>query len=192
MSAMTMKIRVMTIPWLLAVMTLPAMAVPGREDITSAEVASAIGAAGLQILPRQVTLLSDVYAKTNAPALKVESMAPWGVHRLRVRLDCARQQECLPFYVAVGLTQMQDARAVTQTSEPASPRTEHGTQTRTQPAMRTGTAAVLLLEGTHIRIQLEVTCLESGNVGQAIRVVDKGRHTYLAEICSDGFLRGRL
>ncbi|MGA8939015.1 MAG: hypothetical protein WB439_07615 [Acidobacteriaceae bacterium] len=182
----------MTIPWLLALMTLPATAMPGREDITSSEVASAIGAAGLRVLPMQVTLLSDVYAKTNVPTLKVESMEPWGIHRLRVRLDCARQQECLPFYVAVGLIRTQDVRTVTQTFEHASPRPERDTQARAQAVMRAGTAAVLLLEGTHIRIQLAVTCLEGGNVGQAIRVVDKGRHTYLAQICSDGFLRGKL
>lgn len=187
-----MKSRILAIPWLLTVMTLPAMAMPGREDITSAEVASAIDAAGLQVLPMQVTLLSNVYAKTKAPTLKVESMEPWGAHRMRVRLDCTREQECLPFYVAVGLTQTQDARVGNQSLEPISRLPERIVQQRTQATLHAGTPAVLLLEGTHIHIRLVVTCLEGGDVGQTIRVVDKGRHTYLAEICRDGFLRGKL
>jgi hypothetical protein len=38
-----------------------------------------------------------------------------------------------------------------------------------------------------------VICLENGFVGQTIRVAGKGRErTYMAEVCSDGLLRGTL
>ncbi len=189
---MTIKSRVLAISWLLTAILPQAMAMSGPGDITSAQVASAIDAAGVQVLPRQVTLLTEVVVRTGVPALQVKSMEPWGVHQMRVRLGCMQPQECLPFYVTVELTRMQESEAVASLLEPVRPVPVPVVPAKTQVALRVGVPAVLLLDGSHIHIRIFVTCLESGSVGQTIRVVDKERHTYMAEICSDGILRGTL
>jgi hypothetical protein len=185
--------RLMGITVLLAALTLPAKAVSGREAITAVQIAAAIRDAGLNVSAEQVTLLSDVLAKTSAPALRVESVGPWERNLARVRLGCFVSDECLPFVVTVH-------RA--QNDEPGGTFVPLGQQpSRRSPVdtpkgkviVRAGSPAVLLLDGGHVHIQLAVICLENGFVGQTIRVAGKGHEqTYMAEVCSDGLLRGTL
>lgn len=185
---MTAKIR-WAIICVLAGATLPTMGATPRLEITRAEVASAIGDAGLQVLPEQVILLSDVITKTGTPRLTVAAMEPWDAHRLRVRMNCGSVGDCLPFYVAVEFFGVHDLQR---------PQAEHdalrnvGADVKQRAVLRVGAPAVLLLEGARIHIRLAVSCLESGYVGQTIRVVDKERHTYLATVGIDGYLRGSL
>lgn len=187
-----MRFTVVMIPWLLAAMTLQVFASPKAEQITPAEVASAIAAAGLPVTRQQVMLLSDVVARSGPPTLKVESIEPWGTDRLRVRLSCVLPGECLPFYVSISLARTPQARAPRLVVGLFSSRPELRVQAKEQIVVRAGASALLLLEGPQIHIQLSVTCLESGSVGQTIRVVDSERHPYLAKVGSDGYLRGTL
>ena len=86
---------------LCAAMALPAVAAPSPNVITAELVADTLSAAGMKVSARQVTLLADVIASTSKPALRVESMERWGDHRMRVRLACDSNSECMPFLVAV-------------------------------------------------------------------------------------------
>jgi hypothetical protein len=148
-------------------MALPAIAAtPGHTTITAEQVAAAINGAGIKVSADQVVLLSDVVAKTSSPALKVESMERWGDRRMRVRMNCAKAEECLPFFVAVSWS---------------------------QAVVRAGSPAVLLIEGDHIHIQIQVVCLENGAPGQTIRASSKDhRQTYTAKVGEDAVLRGKL
>ncbi len=185
--------RLMGVMTLFAALVLPAKAASSREAITTAQIAAAIGDTGLKVSAEQVTLLTDVVAKTGSPALKVESVGPWEGNRARVRLDCVDSDECLPFVVTVRRTQTNNAQAEFVPVGLASSARPRANTPKSSIVVRAGSPAVLLLDGGHVHIQLAVVCLENGSVGQAIRVAGREHeHTYMAEVCSDGLLRGTL
>jgi hypothetical protein len=177
---------------LCAAMTVPATAAPGRAAVTTEQVAAAISGTGVSVLPEQVTLLTDVMTKSDSPTLNVHSIEPWGDHRMKVRMECASQEDCLPFYVSIRLEQKNGAIAAANFSgQPnANARPNRDPQSFT---VRAGSRANLLLEGGHVHIRLSVVCLENGNAGQKIRVESKDpRQTYVAQVVDGGILRGNL
>jgi len=175
---------------LCAAMALPAAAAPGRNAITAEQIAETLNAAGMKVSARQVTLLADVVASTSKPTLRVSSMERWGDHRVKVRLDCDSNTECLPFLVAVNWSD-NDAMP----SGPMSGATG-GSPAKTGSGafvVHAGSPAILLLDGDHVHIQLSVTCLENGASGQTVRVVSKDqRRTFSAQVFSETVLKGRL
>ncbi|MGD0646741.1 MAG: hypothetical protein ABR971_02025 [Acidobacteriaceae bacterium] len=185
--------RLIGIAVLFAALGIPASAASGREMITAGQVAVAIGDAGLPVSASQITLLTDVVAKTSAPVLRVLSVGAWEGNLSVVRLACAISEECLPFVVTVRRHQNDRSKSAIIASNPQPAEHPSVETSRSKIVVRTGSPAILLLEGGHVHIQLAVICLENGIVGQTIRVEGRERgHTYLAEVCSDGLLRGTL
>jgi len=178
---------------LLAVAALPAAAATTRDVVTTEQIAAAMNRAGMKVSAEQVVLLTDVVATTSAPALKVESMERWGDHRMRVRMDCDKREECLPFFVAVNLNQTETAQ--TGSAAPVQPLPVN-VAVRTDFngfIVRAGTSAILLIEGGHVHIQLPVICLENGASGQLIRVTSKDhKQTYVARVGEGAVLRAKL
>jgi hypothetical protein len=189
-------IRIATMLALWAAAALPAAAQSNRFLITRGQVTAAIDGAGMHVSDGQVTLLSDVVSATGNPALKVESVEGWGDRKVMVRLECANPGECLPFIVAVrrgGADQQQLAPSSELQPLSSSGKSRLSEPTRSSDALRVGSTAVLLLDGTHVHIQLPVVCLENGSIGQSIRVATRDRRlTFTAEIVSDSTLRGQL
>jgi len=183
--------RFLPVPILFAAMALPAVAASGRVAITTEQVATAINAAGMKVSADQIELLTEVVATNSAPALKVESMERWGDHRMKLRLDCVKAQECLPFFVAV---QWSQAKAIPSVSAEHSSSAFFAAKPDSNSfIVRAGSPAVLLLDGDHIHIRLPVVCLENGALGQTIRVASKDhRQTYTAEVGDNAVLRGKL
>jgi hypothetical protein len=174
-----------------AVVALPAAAAAGRAVITTEQVAAAMANAGMDVSPKQVTLLTDVVAATSDPALKIQSMEPWGDHRMMVRLNCAHSEQCLPFFVAVRFKQGNELRPVAADVTQPSPAIFQ--QKRSLPVIRAGSPATLLLEGNHVHIRVAVVCLENGAAGQSIRVTSKDhKQIYTAEVVDGTLLRGDL
>ena len=185
------RYRLIAIPILAAAAALSAAAAPVRDVITAAQVAAAISGAGMQISARQVTLLTDVVSTDSAPILKVQSMQPWGNHQIKVRMSCARQEECLPFFVAVRDNDQNVLQRVSEDSRGPSP-----ARSRPDPksfVVRSGTPVTLLIDGERIHIKLSVICLENGAPGQTIRASSMDhKQTYSAEVVDGTLLRGRL
>ena len=177
------------------VLSLPAAATTGRDAITPEQIAAAISTAGVAITGKQVTLLTEVFARTRAPALEVKSMDPIDSHRMKVRLECANVEECVSFYVIAyrdveGAAQPYPARPV---QAPGSNATAISRTERSTFDLRAGSSATLLLEGDHMSIQLPVICLENGVIGKTIRVASiDHRQTYTARIFDGRLLRGKL
>jgi hypothetical protein len=170
-------------------MASPVASAAGRAAITPAQIADAINGAGMKISAEQVTLLTDVVAATGSPTLTVESMEPWGDHRMKVRLDCATPEECLPFFVAVSLSNETTATP----AQAALNQFLAGKQGPKSVVVRAGSPATLLLDGGHVHIRLSVVCLENGAMGQKIRVASKDpRQTYTAQVIDSAVLRGNL
>jgi hypothetical protein len=179
--------------------SLPAAAEAGRTPITAGQVAAAITHAGIEIAPDQVTLLSDVVASTATPALKVESMQRWGQQRMSVRLGCAQEGECLPFYVAVhpspGETAPGAYGKAIQTAQLEGPPVPlpRPNNDRGLSTVKAGSPVVLSLEGDHVHIQLVAICIDNGSIGQTVRVASRDHHeVYAAQVVDATHVRGRL
>jgi len=178
---------------LFAALNLPVEAATSREIITAAQVAAAIRNAGVDVSAGQVALPTYVVAKTGAPALRVESVGPWRGNIASVRLQCVVSDECLPFVVTVHTDQKSVVEGVFVAGNMKASRRPPIDAHSSGVVAHIGSPAVLLLDGGHMHIQLAVICLENGIVGQTIRVAGKAhQQTYLAEVCSDGLLRGKL
>jgi hypothetical protein len=65
------------------------------------EVASAMGVRGISVDASQVTMLAQVVAASDHPALVVASLSRWDDVRNKAKLSCRSGAECLPFYVFV-------------------------------------------------------------------------------------------
>jgi hypothetical protein len=171
-----------------AAMPAAAATAAAREPISTAQVAGAISNAGVNISAQQVTLLADVAATTPDPTLVMESMERWGDHRMKVRMNCANA-ECVPFYVAIQWGQTEPIPAAFAN------RAATGAVTaKVAPGavvLRAGSTAILMLEGDHVHIQLPVVCLESGAVGQTIRVASRDhKQTFVAQVGDATLLKG--
>ncbi len=180
----------------LLAMALPAVAATGHDAIMPEQIAAAISGAGVPVSAKQVTLLTEVLARTNSPALRVQSMEPLSDHRMKVRLNCFNVAECVPFYVTIrtsGEGPAQPSPVASAQLQLPPPRPTPRKTEADSPVLRTGSSATLLLEGDHMSIQLPVVCLESGAIGQTIRVASKDRRqTYTARVFDGGTLRGKL
>jgi hypothetical protein len=167
------------------------IAAAAQSAITAEQVAAAMSSAGLNTPAKQIVLLSDVVATTSAPALKVESMEHWGDRGMKVRLSCAKPEECLPFFVAIRGSQAQAPTPyVADHSFSATIRAKSDSSFF---VVRSGSRETLLLEGGHVHIQMSVVCLENGAAGQTIRVTSLDhKQTYMAEVGNSQILRGKL
>ena len=165
----------------------------GRTPIAPEQVAIVMNAAGLHVTPQQVVLPGYVVASRRDPVLKIGEIEHWGDRRLRVRIECASREECIPFFVGVrGVEAAADLGevgvGVMAPVRVAEPKASSGTY-----LVRAGDLANLALEGPHLHIQLAAICLESGRAGQTIRVASKDRRqTFSAEIVSRNELKGRV
>jgi hypothetical protein len=174
---------------------LPATAATGRDAITTSQIADAISNVGMKTSADQIALLTTAVARTSSPVLKVRSIEPWDEHRMKVRLECSDNNECLPFYV--GIRDESDIEPKPATIIPVmfrSPTLSARVRTKGEPfAVRSGSSAVLFLEGNHVHIEVGVICLENGAIGQTIRATSRDhRKTYRVEVFDGGILKGRL
>ena len=185
------RYRLIAISILAAAAALSAAAAPVRDAITAAQIAAAISEAGMKVSARQVTLLTEVVSTDSAPILKVQSMEPWGNHQIKVRLSCARREECLPFFVAVRDNDQNLLQRVSEDSR--GPSTARSRPDPKSFVVRSGTPATLLIDGERIHIKLSVLCLENGAPGQTIRAASMDhKQTYSAVVVDGTLLRGRL
>jgi len=168
---------------------MPALAVTQHYGIRTESIAAAINGVGMQVTPAQVALLTDVVSTTNAPRLKVSLIEKLGDHRLMARVECQNPQECMPFFVRINLgpdTGVSTSSGQFKESLPSAGRAK-------QDAVKAGSKATLLLDSDHMHISLAVVCLESGAVGQKIRVsAGERRQIYLAEVVNGQLLKGSL
>ena len=171
----------------------PAVAEPGLYAISTEQIAATVSRAGVQVLPEQVTLLTDVVATRVAPVLRVRSIERWSNERMMARLECENREECLPFFVGVRIGQV-GATATSGTSLQGSPFFSSGPAGSSKAfAVRSGSPATLLLDSDRVHIRLSVICLENGAPGQMIRVTGKDhRLVFTAQVIDGSLLKGRL
>lgn len=173
----------------LAIAALPAVAAE-QYPISAGQVAAEINRMGMPVSAGQITMLADVSAATQNPALKVRSIQPQNGGGVLVRLECERAGQCLPFFVRVQTT---SSGAIANTNEPARAVLPSRFSSPQLPLLKSGSTATLLLEGDHVHITIPVISLQNGVPGQTIRVSSPDhRKTYSAQVVNATLLRGRL
>jgi Chaperone for flagella basal body P-ring formation len=176
--------------WFLVGAALPALAASGRYAISADRVVGAMAAMGMQVSSSQLSMISEAVATTAEPQLRVQSMQRWPGDRIVVRMECATQEQCLPFFVSVQL----GAHAASQLAMAnAALTTQRNISAPPAMAVRAGSPATLYIEGDHIHIRVNVICRQSGAIGQTVRAESTDRQqTYTAEVAANGVLKGRL
>ncbi len=132
-----------------------------------------------------------------------------------IRLHCAREGECLPFYVLVHLDGSAPATASDAVSQRAAKRNDPTTtaagtaatvirpnaaaagnlsqQNPAAPVLRSGERVSMLIDSGLLHLRFPVTCLQSGAVGSTIRVTVLGRGRVLeAAVVDQATVRGSL
>ena len=126
-----------------------------------------------------------VYASRENPAMRVEQVRPdpaRGV--LQTRLRCVERVVCPSFWVAVPATQQPHLLPK------AAPEVE---PTQSPVLVRIGQRVMLIFDDPPLRMQLLVTCLQSGSLGKQVRAMDSSTHrVFLAEVTGAGILKAQL
>ncbi len=118
--------------------------------------------------------------------------AAWnaGLRRWEFSLRCSRAGDCVPFLVWAGEKpgrESSDAAAAGMSSSPSRLFVDHSAVD--ERLIKAGQTATLRWDAGGIRIVLPVTCLDSGTLGETVRVRFKNTpRTLRAEILSDGSL----
>ncbi len=168
--------------------------------IDTAAVRQAVVAAHPELAGAVLELPASVPSHEAAPALLAGPLQPWtgsksaGAPSGRVLLHCEEKDACLPFYVLVRGSEPGSHPEATLPPSPAREssvvRTGGGLPAR---AVRPGQRASLLIDSGRLHLRIPVTCLESGEVGNTIRVSGSARGiVYQAAVVDGSTVRGTL
>ena len=166
-----------------------------RYVLTPTEVAQAISKAlSKSVALPTVLLLADVTASEPNPQLDVDNVSPLRMiattasePQLVVRVTCHVTAVCLPFYAVVSWA-TEELPAVYRF---ANVKTSAVNFQRSQPIMRSGEHATLILEDRGTRLEIPVVSLQSGAEGQSIRAISLDhKHIYAAHVTAATVLKG--
>jgi hypothetical protein len=159
-------------------------------QITKGDVIEGMARKRLAVHPWQVSMLSTIPVHAEHPVLEAMKIEPLTGDTSRVLMRCADRSVCIPFYVAVsGLApgdrlpeQLSGGRVSVFSKLAGGP-----------IIVKRGSKATLEIVAPEMVITVPVVCLQSGRLGEQIKVsaVDQ-KNTYLGEIIRPGLLRGRL
>jgi hypothetical protein len=149
-----------------------------RTPISRESILRAMDSSGMKIAPDQLEPLSDVTAAERNPQLRVVRVEVLDGESDRALLQCEHHNVCLPFYVVVHRDAFTDGRETKPARRALPPEAL---------LVRGGKAAVLVIEGDYIRMTMPVLCLQSGGLGQRVRVLSKDtKKTFLARVTGPG------
>jgi hypothetical protein len=134
-----------------------------------------------------------IYASQENPALEVEQALPDPVRpALQIRLRCVERAVCPSFLVSVPTIPPLHPFST------LGPRLLSAAATALQTAkgavlVQSGQRVILVFEDPPLRMQLPVTCLQRGVLGEQVRAMDPSTHRlFRAEVTSAGTLTAHL
>jgi hypothetical protein len=163
-----------------------------RSTILAEDVSTAIKLAGVDVGPEQVEFLSGTHGLSGSKAsestsVRVVSMARETADKIKVKLRCQDNHDCLPFYVLVHGVDYENPKTPKANPAAAAAEALH------RNVIRGGDHATLVLENVRARMSFPVICMESGAPGQKIRVSSPDhKQFYQAEVVAAGTLKGNL
>jgi hypothetical protein len=133
-----------------------------------------------------------IYASRENPALEVEQAFPDPVRpTLQIRLRCVERAICPSFLVSVPT--MPRPHPSTPGSRLLSAAATALQTARGAALVESGQRVILVFEDPPLRMQLPVTCLQRGVLGEQVRAMDPSTHRlFRAEVTSAGTLTAHL
>lgn len=181
-----------------------------RHAISEADIAKALGAAGISVDASQVHLPMYMSTADASPKLEIVTAQPLGDNQVHLELRCAATSECLPFLAtldvkganlisaAIRIKIASEAKASHQTVVPGGAagypelrETVVSAVPRDKPKLRVGSQAVLEIRDGLMDIHLQVLAIDAGEVGQQVRVCTLDRKkVFHARVTSEGTVTG--
>jgi hypothetical protein len=147
-----------------------------RHRIAEADVAKELSVIGLNVGVSQVHLPAYISSETEAPKLEIVTVEPIGANQVRLELSCPTASDCLPFFATLDVKEpdlfsaevrLKTREAIGANHQPA---TRIGAAPINQAKLRVGSHVVLLIRDGHVDIHLQVLAIDSGAIGQQVRV----------------------
>lgn len=170
-----------------------------RYPISESDVAKELGAIGVNVNASQVHLPAQMTSAISSPKLEIITAQPLGPDQVRIELRCPTAEGCLPFFAAVDVEdaklvsaeiQLKNA-SVTVASHPTTGRIVRGAASR--PQLRVGSHAVMTIRDGHLDIHLQVLAIDSGAIGQQVRVCTLDRKTvFHATVTGEDTVTGEI
>jgi hypothetical protein len=162
--------------------------IPGSVQPSSVQqVIDALALTGVVVAPDQIEFLSGIRSTKESASIQVVNTTNSSAGTVKVKLRCQDNHECLPFYVLVHrLDKLNISSARLKAVSAAAADVP-------QNVIRGGEHATLILESPDSRMSLPVICLQSGILGQTIRVASPDhRQLFDAVVVAPGTLKGSL
>jgi hypothetical protein len=180
----------------------PAMAqsLPGsRYPITKVDVAKELDVVGVNVEASQVHIPSGMSADSSSPKLEIVTAEPMGDNQVRLQLRCSTNAECLPFFTTLDVKEANlisaeiRAKSGGATASNRQMAMQVGAGRVSQPQIRVGSHAVLIMQDGHMDIHLQVVAIDAGIMGQQVRVstLDR-RKIFHATVTGDGTVAGAI
>lgn len=147
-----------------------------RYQISEADIANKLTAIGIGVNPSQVHLAAHIGASVQSPKLEISAVEPTGDDRVDLELHCSAAAECLPFFAAVNVQNVNSFVAEVQAKRPTPTPKDHqatssiGASTASSARLKVGSQVLLIVRDGHMEIHLQVLTIDSGAIGQQVRV----------------------
>jgi len=165
----------------------PALALPDASAVRRQAAAAVARGLGADVSPEQIEadlrLLGSPSLPSGSTLHLVSAKAGFAPGSWLLRLDCSSRRDCLPFYAVLGpgdanVANPQDGkRSWAGLRGTLRPPGRPGPQTA--PVARSGDRVSLVEELSGMRLQVRAVCLQSGGLGDRIRVQNLATHRVL-------------
>ena len=161
-----------------------------RYLISEADIVKQLSVLGVRVDVSQVHLPLHMSAAVASPKLEIVTAQSIGDDQVRVELRCGEASDCLPFLATVAV---RDSDLVAAEIRSRIGLATDGQQTLSQNGMSTGprarlgvgSRAVMIIRDGHLDIHLQVLAIDSGSIGQQIRVCTLDRKKVFHAIITD-------
>jgi len=163
-----------------------------RYRIAEADVTKELSAIGLNVGASQVHFPAYISSATETPKLEILAAGASGANQVRLELSCPTASECLPFFATVDVEEpdlfsaevrLKIRNAITPNRQPTLPSKE--------ARLTVGSHAVLVIRDGHVDIHLQVLAIDSGAIGQQVRVCTLDRKKiFRATVTGEGIVTG--
>lgn len=161
-----------------------------RHQIAEADIARELSLIGLNVGLSQIHLSAYITSTTEEPRLEVATAESIGNGQVRLETKCSVAEECLPFFATVDVKEpdafVAEVKLKTHEGIATSrhPRATIEAAPINQARLTVGSPAVMVIRDGHIDIHLQVRAIDSGTVGQEVRVCTLDRKKVFRAIIS--------
>lgn len=169
-----------------------------RYPISKADIAKELGVAGVSVEASQVHVPAGMSAASISPKLEIVAVEPIGNDQVRLQLRCSTIAECLPFFATLHVKEANLVSAEIRLKSAGATVANHqmvmqGEGPVSQPPIRVGSHAVLIMQDGHLDIHLQVLAIDAGLLGQQVRVSTLDRKkVFHATVTGEGTVTGAI